>query len=75
MKRTLGGPLPKCSLGAAVPLVYSGAMSNAELLSRITVDQTHGTAGGMKFIVDAQLPRRLARKLIAAGHVAVHTLE
>jgi predicted nuclease of predicted toxin-antitoxin system len=28
----------------------------------------------MKFIVDAQLPRRLARELIAAGHDAVHTL-
>jgi predicted nuclease of predicted toxin-antitoxin system len=28
----------------------------------------------MKFIVDAQLPRRLARELVAAGHDAVHTL-
>ena len=28
----------------------------------------------MKFIVDAQLPRRLARELAAAGHDAVHTL-
>ena len=28
----------------------------------------------MKFIVDAQLPRRLARELSAAGHDAVHTL-
>jgi predicted nuclease of predicted toxin-antitoxin system len=27
----------------------------------------------MKFIVDAQLPRRLARELAAAGHDAVHT--
>ncbi len=28
----------------------------------------------MKFIVDAQLPRRLARELDAAGHEPVHTL-
>ena len=27
----------------------------------------------MKFVVDAQLPRRLARELAAAGHDAVHT--
>jgi predicted nuclease of predicted toxin-antitoxin system len=27
----------------------------------------------MKFLVDAQLPRRLARELAAAGHDAVHT--
>lgn len=29
----------------------------------------------MKFIVDAQLPRRLARILQEAGHDAVHTLD
>ncbi len=29
----------------------------------------------MKFILDAQLPRRLARGLTAAGHDAVHTLD
>jgi predicted nuclease of predicted toxin-antitoxin system len=29
----------------------------------------------MKFLVDAQLPRRLARRLGAAGHDAVHTLD
>jgi predicted nuclease of predicted toxin-antitoxin system len=29
----------------------------------------------MKFVVDAQLPRRLARALTAAGHDAVHTLD
>lgn len=29
----------------------------------------------MKFIVDAQLPRRLARELAAAGHDARHTLD
>ena len=29
----------------------------------------------MKFIVDAQLPRRLALELIASGHDAVHTLD
>jgi predicted nuclease of predicted toxin-antitoxin system len=29
----------------------------------------------MKFIVDAQLPRRLARELAASGHDAVHTLD
>src|SRR5277367_3413507 len=29
----------------------------------------------MKFIVDAQLPRRLARELVVAGHDAVHTLD
>ena len=29
----------------------------------------------MKFIVDAQLPRRLARELVAAGHDARHTLD
>jgi predicted nuclease of predicted toxin-antitoxin system len=29
----------------------------------------------MKFIVDAQLPRRLTRDLLAAGHDAVHTLD
>jgi predicted nuclease of predicted toxin-antitoxin system len=28
----------------------------------------------MKFIVDAQLPARLARELAAAGHDAIHTL-
>ena len=28
----------------------------------------------MKFLVDAQLPPRLARALVAAGHDAVHTL-
>lgn len=27
----------------------------------------------MKFLVDAQLPRRLARWLVAEGHEAVHT--
>lgn len=29
----------------------------------------------MKFLIDAQLPRRLANWLKAAGHDAVHTLE
>jgi predicted nuclease of predicted toxin-antitoxin system len=29
----------------------------------------------MNFIVDAQLPRRLARQFAAAGHDAVHTLQ
>jgi len=29
----------------------------------------------MKFIVDAQLPRRLAQELVASGHEAVHTLD
>ena len=29
----------------------------------------------MKFIVDAQLPRRLARELAASGHEATHTLD
>jgi predicted nuclease of predicted toxin-antitoxin system len=29
----------------------------------------------MKFVVDAQLPRRLARELAGAGHDAVHTLD
>lgn len=29
----------------------------------------------MKFLVDAQLPRRLARELAAAGHDAVHTFD
>jgi predicted nuclease of predicted toxin-antitoxin system len=29
----------------------------------------------MKFLVDAQLPRRLALELTAAGHDAVHTLQ
>ena len=29
----------------------------------------------MKFLVDAQLPLRLARELAAAGHDAVHTLD
>ena len=29
----------------------------------------------MNFVIDAQLPRRLARLLIAAGHDAVHTLD
>jgi predicted nuclease of predicted toxin-antitoxin system len=27
----------------------------------------------MKFVVDAQLPRRLARELAAAGHEVTHT--
>jgi predicted nuclease of predicted toxin-antitoxin system len=29
----------------------------------------------MKFLVDAQLPRALARRLIEAGHEALHTLD
>ena len=29
----------------------------------------------MRFLVDAQLPRRLARELSASGHDAVHTLD
>ena len=29
----------------------------------------------MKFLVDAQLPRRIARQLSDAGHDAVHTLD
>jgi predicted nuclease of predicted toxin-antitoxin system len=29
----------------------------------------------MKFIVDAQLPRRLARELAAAGHDVTHTMD
>ena len=29
----------------------------------------------MKFLVDAQLPRRLARQLAAAGHDVLHTLD
>jgi len=29
----------------------------------------------MKFLVDAQLPRRLAYRLQDAGHDAVHTLD
>ena len=29
----------------------------------------------MKFVVDAQLPRRLVRELVASGHDAIHTLE
>jgi predicted nuclease of predicted toxin-antitoxin system len=29
----------------------------------------------MKFVVDAQLPRRLARQLSVAGHDVVHTLD
>ena len=29
----------------------------------------------MKFLVDAQLPRRLARRLAEAGHDVVHTLD
>ena len=29
----------------------------------------------MNFLVDAQLPRRLARSLASAGHDAVHTLD
>jgi predicted nuclease of predicted toxin-antitoxin system len=29
----------------------------------------------MKFVVDAQLPRRLARELAAAGHEVTHTLD
>ena len=29
----------------------------------------------MRFLVDAQLPRRLARALVAAGHDATHTFE
>ena len=29
----------------------------------------------MKFLVDAQLPRRLVRRLREAGHEAIHTLD
>jgi predicted nuclease of predicted toxin-antitoxin system len=29
----------------------------------------------MKFLVDAQLPRRLARQLVAEGHDVLHTLD
>src|SRR5207245_4918030 len=33
------------------------------------------SAGWVKFLIDAQLPPRLARALAAAGHHAVHTLD
>ena len=29
----------------------------------------------MKFLVDAQLPRQLARQILASGYQAIHTLE
>ncbi|MCX6911433.1 MAG: DUF5615 family PIN-like protein [Verrucomicrobia bacterium] len=29
----------------------------------------------MKFVVDAQLPRRIARDLAAAGHEVLHSLD
>lgn len=29
----------------------------------------------MRFLIDAQLPRRLARELNAMGHDAIHTLD
>jgi len=29
----------------------------------------------LKFLVDAQLPRRLARELVGIGHDAIHTLD
>jgi predicted nuclease of predicted toxin-antitoxin system len=29
----------------------------------------------MKFVIDAQLPRRLGRRLHATGHDALHTLD
>jgi predicted nuclease of predicted toxin-antitoxin system len=29
----------------------------------------------MKFLIDAQLPRRMVRWLSAAGHDAIHTLD
>jgi predicted nuclease of predicted toxin-antitoxin system len=29
----------------------------------------------MRFLLDAMLPRRLARRLVASGHDAVHTLD
>src|SRR5277367_1130231 len=46
-----------------------------ELLSSdMTSEQILADYPDMKFIVDAQLPRRLARELIAAGPDAVHTL-
>jgi predicted nuclease of predicted toxin-antitoxin system len=38
-------------------------------------DPARGTGVGMKFIVDAQLPRRLADALAGAGHEAIHSSE
>ena len=38
-------------------------------------DETQRAARSVKFVVDAQLPRRLARVLAALGADAVHTLE
>lgn len=29
----------------------------------------------MRFLIDAQLPRRIVRRLVAAGHDAIHTLD
>jgi predicted nuclease of predicted toxin-antitoxin system len=29
----------------------------------------------VRFLVDAQLPRRLARELVESGHDAIHTLD
>jgi Domain of unknown function (DUF5615) len=37
--------------------------------------ETHAAHDGMKFLVDAHLPRRLAHRLRAWGHEAIHTLD
>lgn len=37
--------------------------------------ESHGTPGCMKFLVDAQLPRRLCAWLRETGHDALHTLD
>ena len=38
-------------------------------------DALSESARGMKFLVDAQLPRRLSRQLRVSGHDVVHTLD
>jgi predicted nuclease of predicted toxin-antitoxin system len=38
-------------------------------------DTRHDRPGVVKFIIDAQLPRRLAIRLVERGHDAAHTLD
>jgi len=45
------------------------------LRSPANQDASNSGAGVVRFVIDAQLPRRLATRLVELGHAAIHTLE